>query len=181
MSISSQPASVVEVTSGREDRLTGLANRAEFDAQLATAVDVANSGGRGPVAVLMFDVDHFKSFNETYGHKVADEVLQEIAHAMQLAVRPNDLIARYGGEEFALLSQGCTGADIYAEGERIRRAVETTRLHTKAGELSVTVSGGAAVVHPDHGEGAVDDIVGLADEALQEAKAGGRNQIRLAR
>ncbi len=162
-----------------EDRLTGVPNRAAFDDHLARVIAGAARRDDGAVGMLIFDIDRFKAFNDTYGHQTGDDVLREVAQGIQAATRSDELFARYGGEEFALVAVDCTGPDLFITGERLRAVVEGLRVQTASGELSVTISGGAAVINPsrDHGEG--EGLIKLADEALYQAKEAGRNQIRV--
>lgn len=163
-----------------EDRLTGVPNRAAFDDHLERVVADAVRRGGETVGVLLFDIDHFKSFNDTYGHQVGDDVLRAVARAMKQVTRGGELFARYGGEEFVLVAHDCTTADMFITGERLRGSVEETIVPTADhGDLSVTVSGGAAVVEV-HDRDAGMRITKLADEALYQAKEAGRNRIMIA-
>jgi len=163
-----------------EDRLTGIPNRAAFDDHLARVVAGALRSEDGSVGMLIFDIDRFKAFNDTYGHQAGDDVLREVAQSIQAATRSDELFARYGGEEFALIAVDCTGPDLFVTGERLRGVVEELRIQTSAGELSVTISGGAAVIKPVDDPDAGQGLIKSADEALYEAKGAGRNQIRVA-
>lgn len=142
------------------DALTKLPNRRAAEAEL----DVALMSG-GPVSVVLFDVDHFKKVNDTFGHDVGDEVLVRVGEALKASARVGDFVARWGGEEFlAVVRADEAGARRLAE--RVRVAVEA--LTTKAGR--VTISGGLAPVR------ALADVK-RADEQLYEAKRQGRNRI----
>ncbi len=163
-----------------EDRLTRVANRAAFDDHLGRLVARAVRRGEGSIGVLLFDIDHFKSFNDTYGHQLGDEVLRRVAQAMQAVTRTEELFARYGGEEFALVAVDCVPADLEVTGERLRQAVEALRVPSSTGELSVTVSAGAAVLDHIGDRDAGVRLVKLADEALYDAKASGRNRVHVA-
>ena len=162
------------------DFLTGLANRRRFDeilgAEWARALRT-----RQPLAITMLDVDHFKNFNDRYGHQAGDECLRTIASTLKACTgRAGDFIARYGGEEFCVISAytGKEGASALAE--RIRQAVESLALLNEGCPLGiVTVSLGIAVGIPGTTQ-ADKDIVHAADMALYEAKASGRNCFRIA-
>lgn len=142
------------------DQLTGLANRRAAEAEM----DVAIAGG-GPVSVVLFDVDHFKKVNDTFGHDVGDVVLQQVADALRSSARTGDFVARWGGEEFlAVVRADPAGAQRFAE--RVRLAVSA--LETPAGR--VTISGGISPVQRP-------GDVKRADERLYEAKRQGRNRV----
>ena len=161
------------------DRLTGIANRAMFDDHLEREIAGALRYGDGVVGVIVVDIDHFKRFNDTYGHQTGDLVLREVAQAMSKVVRQNELLARYGGEEFALVIRHCTREAAEKAGERLRAEVEALRVQTDDGPLSVTISVGAAFdVVRAHTDG--DRLVSWADEALYVAKQDGRNCVRIA-
>ena len=150
----------------RRDELTGLPNRRvwteEFPAFLRRA-----AADRVPVAVCMIDLDHFKSFNDTYGHPAGDRLLQTAARAWERELRAYDLLARYGGEEFILLLTGSTTEDATGIVDRLRAATP----------LEQTFSAGMAIW--DYEESS-DDLVARADVALYAAKAAGRNRTCLA-
>lgn len=158
------------------DQLTGLHNRRYMSGQLGALVARAARGGE-PTAALMVDIDHFKRINDTFGHDVGDEVLQEFAVRLATNVRAVDLACRYGGEEFVVIMPE-TGL------ERAQRIAERLRLHvggspfriSKASEpLLVTISVGVAVTA---GEGDTPDaLLKRADAAVYDAKASGRNRV----
>lgn len=151
------------------DALTGLGNRRHFDATLAREWRRALRA-RAPLALLMIDADHFKAFNDSFGHQAGDMALVEIAGCIAgQAQRASDCAARYGGEEFALLLPSLSLPRAVELGERIRSQVE--RLDTGA---AVTVSIGAASLRPAAGHSS-SDLIGHADLALYSAKAHGRN------
>jgi diguanylate cyclase len=157
------------------DALTGLANRRSFDEFLRSAQIVAMEKGE-PLSVLLIDIDHFKKFNDSYGHQVGDQVLRLVSKVLQENVRDQDLAARYGGEElFAVLP----GADLdacAAAAERIRRRISEARLtrRTTGQEISsVTVSIGVAQFKLAE---SADAMIERCDRALYQAKRSGRNQ-----
>jgi diguanylate cyclase (GGDEF)-like protein len=164
-----------------EDALTGLANRRAFDARLAAEWARA-ARDRVPLSLAMLDVDHFKSFNDRFGHPAGDALLRRIAEAIVRCVhRPADIVARYGGEEFAALFPATPSAGAYIVAERLRSAVEKLAVHRGDQPTSavVTVSVGVATVVPRTGEDP-HALVALADEALYTAKGAGRNQVKRA-
>ncbi|UAK24829.1 sensor domain-containing diguanylate cyclase [Sphingomonas nostoxanthinifaciens] len=157
------------------DELTGLANRRAFMQQLERELAGAAEFG-WPLSVAMFDVDHFKSVNDRFGHAVGDRVLQLISARAGTAVRGGDLIGRLGGEEFGIIMPGATAEDAMVVAERLREAVESAP-DDQMGLPSVTVSVGIA-----EREALRDPLALLAgaDAALYAAKESGRNRVRLA-
>jgi diguanylate cyclase (GGDEF)-like protein len=161
------------------DGLTGVANRRHFDEVLALEWANAAASGR-PVSVVMLDVDHFKLFNDQYGHQAGDACLRTVAAALRKAVgRSRDLVARYGGEEFVVLLPGtdATGSAVVAE--RIRAAVqESAILHAgnpDAGVVTVSLGTSTAELSRD-GRTVPSLLVSCADQALYQAKRAGRNR-----
>jgi two-component system, cell cycle response regulator len=155
------------------DSLTGVFNRRYVSAHLPRLMERSWESQK-PVAILMFDIDHFKAVNDTYGHGVGDEVLREVANRTNRNLRNFDLVARYGGEEFIVVMPDQDAA--YAVAERLRRRVgeETFAVSTQAAEITVTISIGVAVVE---GVGdTADAILKRADDALYQAKRSGRNR-----
>ncbi len=164
----------------QQDVLTWTKNRRVFDEYLPRLWRQAASDARS-LAILVIDVDHFKAYNDRYGHQAGDVVLRQVALAIQRQVhRPLDLVARYGGEEFAaiLYDTDCAGARYAAE--RMRGAVEELAIEHRE-SLSgavLTISVGVAVVAPTGARNA-SGALQLADEALYQAKAKGRNRVEL--
>jgi diguanylate cyclase (GGDEF)-like protein len=159
------------------DPLTGLFNRRHFEAQALQALKRARRDG-GPVSLVMSDIDHFKSINDTHGHVNGDRALRRLAEIIRATIREADTPGRLGGEEFGLLLPGVDrdGARVLAE--RLRKATEETVLrlpHDKI--LSMTVSLGVAQAHPDD---TLESLVTRADTALYAAKNGGRNRVVMA-
>ncbi|MEM9700904.1 MAG: diguanylate cyclase, partial [Planctomycetota bacterium] len=161
------------------DGLTGLANRRAFDAELLRLSEQAIAGG-GDLAVVMCDLDHFKSVNDVHGHAAGDDVLREAAAAIRdtlAGCRSTDaaMAARYGGEELAVLLPdfGPSGAERIAE--RIRAAVERIRLPPGGPRSHMSMSLGFAVAPFDGSDGPT--LLKAADEALYAAKSGGRNRV----
>jgi len=161
----------------RIDSLTEVANRRFFNETLQCEWRRAAREGQS-LAVLLIDVDHFKRFNDHYGHLRGDECLQNVAKALQGAVRRGgDLVARYGGEEFAVILP-CAGREAIHAAERCRAAVEALRIpHAQAEGIDhVTVSVGMSSVVPN-GDTTLDDLLDSADAGLYEAKDTGRNRV----
>jgi diguanylate cyclase (GGDEF)-like protein/PAS domain S-box-containing protein len=160
------------------DGLTGLANRRSFDEALATACSRSEQSG-APVSVLIADVDHFKAYNDFYGHQKGDECLRTIAAVIRAAaLRPLHVAARYGGEEFVVLMPDTPAEAAVRLGEQLRQAIHRCRLEHLASDTSkvVTVSIGAATM--GRGGGQVPEaIIMQADEALYAAKRSGRDRL----
>jgi two-component system, cell cycle response regulator len=134
----------------------------------------------GCTIVLLGDVDHFKSVNDTHGHPVGDEVLQEIGRRLLLSIRSYDFVGRYGGEEFLLVLNNCYPGSAEARAEEIRKAVSSRPISTAAGALQVTMSIGL-LLSSDWGVRSVEELLFEVDAALYAAKAAGRNCVRRAR
>jgi len=162
------------------DGLTGLANRRAFDAALLAAWQAAVESGTS-LALLMIDADHFKCYNDRYGHPAGDLLLQRIAGCIQVNTRrPGDFGARYGGEEFAALLPGAGLQSAIGIAQRLRVTIADLNIpHDASPNGQVTVSIGVAIAHPRRGMGA-DLLLRQADEALYEAKRGGRDRVRSA-
>jgi diguanylate cyclase len=158
------------------DGLTELPNRRAFDAAMRELAGQAMNSG-DDLSLLMIDIDHFKKFNDTWGHLVGDAVLRMVAHALSRRTRQTDHLARYGGEEFALLLPQTALGEAAAIGEELRERLATRRFTLRGSEQSigqVTISIGAARYEP--GE-ALSDWLARADSALYRAKREGRNRV----
>ncbi len=157
------------------DPLTGLLNRRHMEESLLREISRATRT-KQPLSVLMMDVDHFKHFNDTYGHEAGDHVLKEFGHLLQNQVRESDIACRYGGEEFTLILPEADCGTACEIGNRIRNAVMDLQLVVGRKSLGrVTVSGGIAVF-PADGD-TIQQLLARADEALYDAKKNGRNRI----
>jgi diguanylate cyclase (GGDEF)-like protein len=164
------------------DGLTGVFNRRYFDRELALqSQQDARKKDRGFVAVVMVDVDRYKSYNDRYGHQAGDECLRTVAQAIaSSAKRPADIVVRYGGDEFALILKDTDPDGARVVSERIRQAVESLQIpHIASAAGIVTVSCGAAAQRPDSGGDSLN-LVMAADKALYAAKRRGRNQTCVA-
>ncbi len=158
------------------DGLTGTLNRRFLDEVLLKEADQALRR-KDALSALMLDIDHFKRFNDTYGHEAGDEVLRVFARCLREHVRTGDVVARYGGEEFSVLLPHTDHDEAVALAERLRQRVEALPLpepEFPAG-CRVTVSIGVATL-PDHASDA-EGLLGAADRALYGAKGGGRNRV----
>lgn len=161
------------------DMLTHLKLRHFFfnvvNNRMATAVETNT-----PLAIVMLDIDHFKRFNDIYGHACGDFVLQRIAYILQDNIRPDDLVARYGGEEFVLMLHNVTEYEADKVTERIRSAVESDDIVFTDIHMQVTLSAGYTVFYPEETNGKkikLEYLVNLADEALYNSKHHGRNRV----
>jgi diguanylate cyclase (GGDEF)-like protein len=163
-----------------EDALTGLANRRQFDLFINAEMGRAKRS-LGSLSLLMIDVDHFKRFNDQYGHLAGDECLRTISAIIRANIkRPGDLAARYGGEEFAVVLPGTDYVGAFLVAENIRRAVQQTAMeHSESTEGAITVSIGVSGCSPKSQE-SPDDLIGASDKALYVAKASGRNMSVIA-
>ncbi|SOF00365.1 diguanylate cyclase (GGDEF) domain-containing protein [Burkholderia sp. OK233] len=164
------------VRSAATDALTGLSNRRALDARLdAEWTRAARQGS--PISVAFIDIDHFKRFNDLYGHTMGDEVLSTVADCLTEAARASDVVVRYGGEEFAVLLPDTDEAGAIAAGERMRKNVEgMTHFALTKGRPVVTISVGCATRSPAAG-GGPRELLLAADEQLYAAKGAGRNRV----
>ncbi len=160
------------LTEARTDGLTGLSNRRAFDQKLEELFINYRKGNRSFVLVLI-DIDHFKSFNDTHGHQVGDQVLQQVAKLLRFELDDTIMVARFGGEEFAVLMSG--PLRIAAEKlNEVRKRLASQRMEVGNKQLNVTVSVGLSEPKDDL---VASPIVRRADEALYAAKNIGRNRV----
>jgi diguanylate cyclase (GGDEF)-like protein len=168
-----------DLTTQKEDALTRLANRGAFDIALMREWRRAERQGQ-PMSLLMADVDCFKLYNDSYGHLRGDACLRAVAATLTVGSRRSgDLVARYGGEEFVVVLPATTAEGAAVVAERIRASVESLAIPHERSDVvpKVTVSVGVATVMP-HLLATPDVLVHGADEALYQAKAGGRNRVQ---
>ena len=171
----------------QKDSLTGLANRRSFDSFLDECVKLWEQTGTN-LSLIMFDIDHFKKFNDTYGHLVGDQVLRTLAGPVQnILAQYQDasskaLAARYGGEEFTILLSGKVAEQSVQIGEQVRKTLQRTSLLLRDADgkvlesgLRVTISVGIADIRSDWGGAYQANLVDCADKALYHAKNNGRN------
>lgn len=160
------------------DPLTGLFNRRYMEESLEREIRRAIRHGSS-VGIIMLDIDHFKQFNDIYGHTAGDILLQALGRVLQSSVRAEDIACRYGGEEFVLILPDATLQDTFRRAEQVRlRIRELTIQHRGQRVPPITVSAGVAAA-PDHGE-TVDALISAADFALYRAKAEGRDCVAMA-
>jgi diguanylate cyclase len=158
------------------DPLTGLGNRKYFDRSIEMAVQAALANGE-PLSLLMFDIDHFKSFNDSYGHLTGDQVLRLVGMSLRQTIKGQDITARYGGEEFAVVLPNTALRQALTVADHIRRAVMAKELKKKStGEIlgRVTISVGVSMLKPGDD---TDSLIERADACLYAAKRNGRNRV----
>jgi diguanylate cyclase (GGDEF)-like protein len=154
------------------DDLTGVWNRRHFEAVLAAEIQRAGRYGE-PVSLLLFDIDHFKVINDTYGHLVGDQVLIALSHRVRNELRSVDLLARWGGEEFVVMLPHCDATQAQHLAEKLRVLIAGDPF---PGVGQVTSSFGVAQFRPPE---SADAWLKRADDALYQAKAAGRNRVWL--
>jgi diguanylate cyclase (GGDEF)-like protein len=161
--------------SALRDGLTKAFNKKYFMERLESEFAYALRHN-SPLSLVMFDIDHFKKINDTHGHLVGDHALTALANLITATIRKEDVFARYGGEEFAVICRGVDlkGAQLF--GERIRAKVEALKTEYSGVQLRMTVFVGVAAVS-DVGMRQMNDLIGIADEALYQAKRQGRNRV----
>lgn len=156
------------------DALTQLFNRKAFDEQLERLVALSGLGG-GPPSLMMFDVDHFKQVNDTFGHPAGDAVLKAVAQTcVRTFKRKSDFVARYGGEELVVLVRDASPAEVRTMAERAREAISALEVKHDGRSLHVTASAGVATLEVQETGAA---WLARADAALYRAKHGGRNRV----
>ncbi len=157
------------------DALTGAHNREHFDTQLRAELSYARRHNTD-VSLVIFDADHFKKVNDTYGHQVGDSVLMQLSDVVRNTVRSEDVFARYGGEEFALVLRGIDIDGAGAVADRLRERIAALQIQTERGPLSVTVSAGCASLSTVQDK-TPEGLIAAADRRLYGAKHAGRNRV----
>ncbi|WP_456703414.1 GGDEF domain-containing protein [Bradyrhizobium sp. USDA 4449] len=158
------------------DPLTGLGNRKYFDRMIGMAVQSALASGE-PLSLLLFDIDHFKSFNDSYGHLTGDQVLRLVGLSLKQTIKGQDITARYGGEEFAVVLPNTALRQALTVADHIRRAVMAKELKKKStGEIlgRVTISVGVSMLKQGDD---TETLIDRADSCLYAAKRNGRNRV----
>jgi len=161
--------------SALRDGLTKAFNKKYFTDRLESEFTFSTRHS-SPLALVLFDIDHFKRVNDTHGHQAGDHVLFEISALLSSALRAEDVFARYGGEEFAVICRGSDESQAQVVGERLRKAVENNRFVYDGTVIPVTISVGIAVL-PNAAVKDASDIVAFADQALYKSKNAGRNRV----
>jgi two-component system cell cycle response regulator len=163
--------------SALRDGLTKAFNKKYFTDRLESELTFALRHGSA-LSLVMFDIDHFKKVNDTYGHQAGDYVLTELSMLLTTTLRAEDVFARYGGEEFAVICRGIDASHAQVVAERMRKAVEKHRFVHEATVIPITISVGIAGM-PDPAVKDASDLVARADKALYQSKHGGRNRVTL--
>jgi diguanylate cyclase (GGDEF)-like protein len=160
--------------SNNRDGLTGIFNRRYLEQRLSTEFDRVKRYG-GEFSFVLFDLDHFKHVNDTYGHLGGDEVLCEVTKQASSLLRTSDILGRYGGEEFGIIlpSTGMEGAYVFAE--RVREIIAKSPILFKDASIPVTISIGIATFEPDTPN--YEHLINCSDIALYASKEGGRNRV----
>jgi len=157
------------------DRLTGILNRGEIMEALVREVERGRRDKK-PVGLILADIDHFKSVNDTLGHQFGDEVLKEIAHRFRSRLRVYDSVGRYGGEEFLLILPGCDLVNTIVRADELRVHISGLPIVVGKATRTVTASMGVAVT-TEPGATGVEALIGQADRGLYAAKKNGRNRV----
>jgi diguanylate cyclase len=160
-----------EQTRSQLDALTGIPNRGALDSRMAEEIN-RYKRFRDPVTVLVWDLDRFKSINDTYGHRAGDRVLQEVAKCFAARIRATDVLARFGGEEFVMLLVGTQMAEATKVANELRESVHGLRFHFRDTPVRVTTSCGMTELRDGD---TAETVFDRADTALYKAKDGGRN------
>ncbi|NTW06614.1 MAG: diguanylate cyclase [Syntrophaceae bacterium] len=161
------------------DALTGLFNRRYMEETMNREISRANRYGN-PLGIIMLDLDHFKRFNNTFGHDAGDLVLQEMGKYLQNSIRKEDIACRYGGEEFTLIMPGASLEVTKKRAEMLQQEIQKLQINHNGKILNnITLSQGVAV-YPDHGQTG-EAVLKAADHALYRAKRAGRKQVKLAK
>ena len=155
------------------DPLTELPNRTMLESNLSTRFHEFQRFGWG-FGVMMIDIDHFKVFNDKYGHDIGDVVLQSTGRMLSKNLRPFDIVGRWGGEEFVAVIANVDKFGLLSAAERTRFQVEKNKIAVSGQNLKVTVSIGAAMCHQDDN---ADRVIKRADQAMYDSKANGRNKV----
>ena len=157
------------------DSLTGINNRRHLFELAEREFDIATRY-RHPLSVMMFDIDHFKGVNDTFGHAVGDQILQRVTQIACVGLRSADVIGRYGGEEFVIMLPMTDAQQVYPVAERIRAGVAALRVPTPKGDAAVTISIGISETILKPQDESVENVIRRADEAMYAAKQAGRNR-----
>src|SRR5437016_2499923 len=160
------------------DPLTGLPNRRHMQEFLAREIHRARRR-QSPLAAMLLDIDHFKRYNDTYGHPAGDEALRFVAETLLASVRAEDLACRYGGEEFVLLLPECSLHQAVSRAEEIRNRLRSL-YEERAGELPQVITASIGVAAFPETTDNADLLIKCADEALYEAKRAGRDRVGIA-
>jgi len=156
------------------DPLTGILNR-RFGMTRLNDEFARSIRSNSPLGVIMFDIDHFKKINDTYGHLIGDKVLIKLTQVSKEALREGDVFVRYGGEEFLIVMPGASTSDVFNIAEKLRHLVEDFAISHKSQIIKITISLGG-VSYPDYSAKEINELIGAADRNLYRAKNEGRNK-----
>ena len=156
-----------------KDNLTGLSNRSAYVEYVEKELARTRRHELN-LSLVVCDIDHFKSINDTFGHLSGDKVLKLVAGCIEKNVRVSDFVARYGGEEFVIMMPETSLQDATKAADKVRKAIDECAFHFKAKPVSITASFGVAQIREDD---SIDTLFERADKALYKAKQGGRNQV----
>jgi len=168
---------IIHHKSSITDQKTGLYNHSFFMRRLEEELAMVNRHN-AQISIILMDIDHFKRFNDIYGHLVGDQVLVNIAQILEAMTRKEDVAARFGGEEFIILITQSTREKAWIVAERIRKAIEKLRLNPSNGESSVTVSAGVRHISK-YNMKSPEELINEADNALYDSKRRGRNRTTM--
>lgn len=160
------------------DGLTSVLNRRNFEENLSREWMLAIREST-PLSLILIDIDHFKDYNDTYGHLQGDDCLRQVAEVLKSAInQPTDFVARYGGEEFAILLPKTDGNGALLLAEKLRAQIEALQIPHEGSKVShyVTISAGVAAITPEYGSLA-KELISNTDQALYQAKKEGRNRV----
>ena len=155
------------------DELTGIGNRRFIEMKLKTGLTESQEFGAN-IGLLLFDVDNFKTFNDTYGHDIGDQILKMVANTIGHNIRPVDFLGRWGGEEFIVLFQNVDEAKAIKSAQKLRMLIKKSFLMIDQKPLAVTVSGGCTLIRQDD---TAETLFKRVDQLLYESKHRGRNQV----
>jgi diguanylate cyclase (GGDEF)-like protein len=177
-----EQANIKLATLANQDGLTGIPNRRCFFERFEVEFDRARRL-KAPLGLLMIDIDHFKSFNDNYGHLAGDEALRKVSSTLQQGIRTYDMIGRYGGEEIIAFLPQTDDEDVHMVAERLRQAVAEIEMHPvggRTGEPVVTTVSVGIACWPTIDSDSTNGLIEAADAALYRAKTGGRNRCEIA-
>jgi two-component system cell cycle response regulator len=157
------------------DPLTSAYNRDYFDERLRAEVAFARRHRTG-VALVMFDIDHFKNVNDTYGHPAGDQVLMQLSATVRQSIRLEDVLVRYGGEEFAVILRNIDAVGVTVLAERLRRVIEAMETPAAGAVIRITASFGCSTL-ADCSDVSAEMLIQAADQRLLQAKREGRNRV----
>ena len=173
-----QTALALQQQLAHTDTLTGINNRRHLYELAEHEFEIA-ARYQQPLSVIMFDIDHFKQVNDTFGHTVGDQILQRVTQVARAELRSADVIGRYGGEEFVVILPMTNAKKAYPLAERIRMGVAAMRVPTEKGDAAVTLSIGIVQITHEGQTESIEVMIRRADEAMYAAKQAGRNRTEI--